>query len=1179
MRKKLFSILFFLAMIFGTGRIAFANEQISAELSGDGQNQLSVKARNSSNSEINDVNYQLNLPQGYKVDGPLPTSEILQPGQTQEFKVKIKQEQVAVLPKTGEKIITFSVIGFIVLLLGLILLRYSYSRRLLLTFLVISGSAFGAALVSADTLVASLVEFSQSVRLFDKDVPVRLTVYYRSVENPLLGEKSSLTNQTSVNPATEAYVGSSTMPSQTDTQGISGNGSTSPVDIGTPAYPSSSSDSSASTGLNSDSPVTPVDTITVTSPSDTGSSLGSQSSPGTAIPSPSSDGSGSSPTVSSADSPGTSVDSGTVPTASDNGAVVTDPSSSMDTLTPSLDSGASGVVPSPTVPDSDPPVTSVDSGTVPTASNNGAVVTNPSPSVDTLTPSLDSGASGLVPSPTVPDSDSPVTSVDSGTVPTVSDTGSSVGTQPSTPVNPNQSRNPDTSSSEKNSQGDELGNSSDSPKQGSAEEVLLSGHAFSNLTGRGIEFGTVTLKENGKEIQTIETDSDGYFYVHLTRGKTYTLHGKDFEASITANGNNDFQVHNILGQFSPGRNNSDAMGKVVLNPSVVQLDVVDYQVDEKAGQVILPEEKKLKSGDVIVLPASGNYPTGFAFKVVSSKIADGKTVLTVTKATLEEVAKEINVQTEFDLDGGTFTPAEGTSVEEDEGDDLGNRASVSASAAARKTWKKKIKGVDVGLKVTGKVEAKLDWAPGRSPHVFVKPSLNFKLTTDFKKEASFEDKVKLVTVNFSSYYGVVVSVDIYVFLNAEGKFNISTESNFDVAAELGVKNQKAYFDQNVQLSNKLDLNIYGQIKEGPMAVFKPGFLNLSVASFDVAVGLGLEGELNAQVTQKNLDSPKLEKASGRAVLFADLTLGYEVGFSGLKLEGKFLDSERFFERLMAKGEYKPNSGKRKLKDVKPLDESDETSSDDDTSDSSDDSENHFSNTFSLRNLQSTRKITNIKIGELPYDVKNYRAFKFELMPGPDGDGELLREGHYHYFGVSDGTPIYYTLYDLDKNGFPELVYLVNGEIEEILYAYGQTSDAPPYVGLKPVHLPKGYSYNYNYNYKYKYKYKILEDGTIITTKEEDSSRGESPIDYEIIKVDPVTKVPETVATFSRNKRSQKLYRYRGDIKNDKQITTISQAEKIYLTAPEVDWESLTWQPFVRRYDWAAEEGISFLETE
>ncbi|EGF13184.1 LPXTG cell wall anchor domain-containing protein [Streptococcus sanguinis] len=1175
MRKKLFSILFFLAMILGTGRIAFANEQISAEISGDGQNQLSVKVRNSSNSEVNDVSYQLNLPQGYEVDGHLPTSESLKSGQTHEFKVNIKQDQAGVLPKTGEKTLIFSVAGFILLLLGFFLWRYTYSRKLLLFFLVISASVFGAALVSADTLVSSLVEFTQNVRLFDKDVPVRLTVYYRSVENPLLEEKSSLTNQTSVNPATEAHVGSSTMPSQTDTQGISGNGSTSPVDIGTPAYPSSSSDGSASTGLNSDSPVTPVDTITVTSPSDTGSSLGSQSSPGTAIPSPSSDGSGSSPTVSSADSPGTSVDSGTVPTASDNGAVVTDPSSSMDTLTPSLDSGASGVVPSPTAPDSDSPVTSVDSGTVPTASDNGAVVTNPSPSVDTLTPPLDSGASGVVPSPTVPDSDSPVTSVDSGTVPTVSDTGSSVGTQPSTPMNPNQSTNPDTPSSEKNSQGDELGNSSDSPKQGSAEEVLLSGHAFSNLTGRGIEFGTVTLKENGKEIQTIETDSDGYFYVHLTRGKTYTLHGKDFEASITANGNNDFQVHNILGQFSPGHNNSDAMGKVVLNPSVVQLDVVDYQVDEKAGQVILPEEKKLKPGDVIVLPASGNYPTGFAFKVVTSKVADGKTVLTVTKATLEEVAKEINVQTEFDLDGGTFTPAEGTSVEEDEGDDLGNRASVSASAAARKTWKKKIKGVDVGLKVTGKVEAKLDWAPGRSPHVFVKPSLNFKLTTDFKKEASFEEKVKLVTVNFSSYYGVVVSVDIYVFLNAEGKFNISTESNFDVAAELGVKNQKAYFDQNVQLSNKLDLNIYGQIKEGPMAVFKPGFLNLSVASFDVAVGLGLEGELNAQVTQKNLDSPKLEKASGRAVLFADLTLGYEVGFSGLKLEGKFLDSERFFERLMAKGEYKPNSGKRKLKDVKPLDESDETSSDDDTSDSSDDSENHFSNTFSLRNLQSTRKITNIKIGELPYNVKNYRAFKFELMPGPHRDGDILIEGLYHYFNVADGTPIYYTLYDLDKNGFPELVYLVNGEIEKILYAYGQTSDAQTYVGLKPVHLPKGFSSVYNY----KHKYKILEDGTIITTTEEDSSQGESPIDYEIIKVDPVTKVPETVARFSRNKGSLKLYRYESDIEKGKPITTISQAEKKYLTAPEVDWESLNWQPFVRRYDWAAEEGISFPETE
>ena len=1156
--------MFFLAMIFGTGRIAFANEQISAELSGDGQNQLSVKVRNSSNSEINDVNYQLNLPQGYKVDGHLPTSEILQPGQTQEFKVKIKQEQVAVLPKTGEKIITFSVIGFIVLLLGLILLRYSYSRRLLLTFLVISGSAFGAALVSADTLVASLVEFSQSVRLFDKDVPVRLTVYYQSVDNPLLEETPSLTNQTTVNLGTEEHAASSTMPSQPDTAGKSGDGSTLSVDSETPTNPSQSLDASSSTALNPNSTVTQVDTATAPTASDTGSSVGSQSSPSIAIPSPSSDGSGSSP-----DSPVTSVDSGTVPIASDNGPIVSNPSPSVDTQTPSLDSNASSVVPSPTVPNSDSPVTSVDSGTVPTASDNGAVVTNPSPSVDTLTPSLDSGASGVVPSPTVPDSDSPVTSVDSGTVPTVSDTGSSVGTQPSTPVNPNQSTNPDTPSSEKNSQGDELGNSSDSPKQGSSEEVLLSGHAFSNLTGRGIEFGTVTLKENGKEIQTIETDSDGYFYVHLTRGKTYTLHGKDFEASITANGNNDFQVHNILGQFSPGRNNSDAMGKVVLNPSVVQLDVVDYQVDEKAGQVILPEEKKLKPGDVIVLPASGNYPTGFAFKVVTSKVAGGKTVLTVTKVALEEVAKEINVQTEFDLDGGTFTPAEGTSVEEDEEDDLGNRASVSASAAARKTWKKKIKGVDVGLKVTGKVEAKLDWAPGRSPHVFVKPSLNFKLTTDFKKEASFEDKVKLVTVNFSSYYGVVVSVDIYVFVNAEGKFNISTESNFDVAAELGVKNQKAYFDQNVQLSNKLDLNIYGQIKDGPMAVFKPGFLNLSVASFDVAVGLGLEGELNAQVTQKNLDLPKLEKASGRAVLFGDLTLGYEVGFSDLKLEGKFLDSERFFERLIAEGEYKPNSGKRKLKDVKPLDESDETSSDD-VSDSSDDSENHFSDTFSLRDLQSTRKITNIKIGELPYDVNNYRAFKFELMSGPHRKGEILREAVYHYFsGVSEGTPIYYTLYDLDKNGFPELIYLANGEIKDIIFARGQSADVPPYIGLTSVYWLDDFDI----------KYKILEDGTIRIIKEKVSYQGKSIIEYQIIRVDSETKVPKTVVFFSGKKGSQKLYRYEDDIEKGKSIMTINQAEKIYLTAPEVDWESLNWQPFVRRYDWAAEEGAQFPETE
>ena len=128
MRKKLFSILFFLAMIFGTGRIAFANEQISAEISGDGQNQLSVKVRNSSNSEVNDVSYQLNLPQGYEVDGHLPTSESLKSGQTHEFKVNIKQSQAGVLPKTGENSSLLGSVGAV--LLGMMtLLKFSFKKK------------------------------------------------------------------------------------------------------------------------------------------------------------------------------------------------------------------------------------------------------------------------------------------------------------------------------------------------------------------------------------------------------------------------------------------------------------------------------------------------------------------------------------------------------------------------------------------------------------------------------------------------------------------------------------------------------------------------------------------------------------------------------------------------------------------------------------------------------------------------------------------------------------------------------------------------------------------------------------------------------------------------------------------------------------------------------------------
>ena len=139
------------------------------------------------------------------------------------------------------------------------------------------------------------------------------------------------------------------------------------------------------------------------------------------------------------------------------------------------------------------------------------------------------------------------------------------------------------------------------------------------LQTKQLEETNISISAPNIALQTVETENDGYFYTHLIKGLTYTLAAKDFKAKITANATNNLQVENILGRFSAGKQTIIDSGEVILQPSVAEFDtIVDYTVSDKEHHVTLTEERKLNSGDIIVLPANGTYPSGFAFKVVSS---------------------------------------------------------------------------------------------------------------------------------------------------------------------------------------------------------------------------------------------------------------------------------------------------------------------------------------------------------------------------------------------------------------------------------------------------------------------------------------------------------------------------------------------------------------------------------
>ena len=640
------------------------------------------------------------------------------------------------------------------------------------------------------------------------------------------------------------------------------------------------------------------------------------------------------------------------------------------------------------------------------------------------------------------------------------------------------------------------------PRLTPPEEILISGYAISGTTNKALEETNITISAPNIALQTVETENDGYFYTHLIKGLTYTLVAKDFKVRLTANSNNNLQIENILGRFSAGKQTIIDSGEVILQPSVAVFDtIVDYTVSDKEHHVTLAEERKLNSGDIIVLPANGTYPSGFAFKVISSNIVNGKTEIVVTDAKLDEVTKNISYHEKFDVDQATFKPAEGVTVTE-EGSDQWNR---SVSISATKKLHTRISGIDVDLIIKGSVEADIQLVNNK---LYVKPALDIELSSKYNAKATINAEVKVGELVFTSQTGVNIQTELYLFVNASGSLDIKTKSNFGVSAEIGLKDKNPYYVPNISLNNKIDVDMNALLKIGPKTIIRPRFLNLSIVSFDTSVGLGLEGQFHASVTQKNTENPILDKASGKVLLFGDYTMGYNIDAWIYKGSGKFIENKRFFEIPISKGEYSSKATQA----------------------------SHYHNINNNIEGETTSSNTISNTNSHPYSLKDYSFYKRLLENTADYSGRNAS------FTRSVGRPVTYTLYDINQDGLPELIFLADNHPISVWTWTGWTNQNPHPDVARVAEI---------WGSTTEQKLTIYQDGTIV--KFYDEKGFNDKIDkkhYEIVRkgvMGPFTDKQYYESSWTTD------FAYFYNVNNIDEHISLADLNTKYIKSPEVDF--------------------------
>lgn len=409
-----------------------------------------------------------------------------------------------------------------------------------------------------------------------------------------------------------------------------------------------------------------------------------------------------------------------------------------------------------------------------------------------------------------------------------------------------------------NNNGSNSGNNGLNPNDRDPKEVLVAGYAYSGKTNNVIEEKELKVFDGDKEIATVKTDAEGYFFTHLIQDKTYTIKGEDFEVTVTAKNTGDYEHKDVVGKLTLGRELKDENTYIKVKPSVAYINEdIEYKVE--GNKVTIEGERQLKIGDKLILAPNHTYLTGFAFIVNSTVITNGKTIVTVTPiTTLHSIVDDFQYNEEVDLSRMKFEPADGWEIIDDTKESVNGNVDRSMSdlrlsgegKGTLKLVNKNIKSKtsnnlkEVILELS--LGAKFDIA-FREKKVNVVPKANVKFTINDNEKINeewelFDKPINLGTARFVTATGITVDGYLNLVVKADGKLTY----NFTVDAAV---EWKISYDQNLsskaepKLNANAGLNGEGSVSAGLKLQFPAKFLNtVKLVTFDVFFGPKIKGE-------------------------------------------------------------------------------------------------------------------------------------------------------------------------------------------------------------------------------------------------------------------------------------------------------------------------------------------------
>ena len=424
-----------------------------------------------------------------------------------------------------------------------------------------------------------------------------------------------------------------------------------------------------------------------------------------------------------------------------------------------------------------------------------------------------------------------------------------------------------------NNNGNNSGNNGLNPNDKNPKEILVAGYAYSGKTNNILEEKELKVFDGDKEIATVKTDAEGYFFTHLIQDKTYTIKGEDFEVTVTAKNTGDYEHKDVVGKLTLGRELKDENTYIKVKPSVAYINEdIEYKVE--GDKVTIEGERELKTGDKLILAPSHTYLTGFAFIINTVSITDGKTVLTVTPITsLDSIVDDFKYNEEIDLSRMKFEPAKGWKVVNDnkmEPNGYSNRSIFDGKYQGESKGTLKlvkdfkddkddkddkdanIKKNDLFPKLEVELGASIKYDISLSDKkAVVDPSLSLKITGKIEKQLFnpkysefefFKEPINLGKSKYVTWFGVSMDVEFNLIFKIDGSVGI--ESTFDITggAKLGY-DKKGILEPYSNLNMKVNLKGEGSAFAGGKLKFPSKFLySIELVKVEMLMGPKIKGE-------------------------------------------------------------------------------------------------------------------------------------------------------------------------------------------------------------------------------------------------------------------------------------------------------------------------------------------------